>query len=246
MMNQTETMTLIDRLPARETQARPARRSRTVWMPWIGGTRPNTTIEEAAFVMRLTDLADGRESSHNRSDITAVLNALRCGLLVDELLDRGPGLEVARLHAAYRAVDALRRESELAWYSIVSVPTVESLDAYGHEAAKLLPSLIGRLGVVADTAPKAIGPVVAQLASSVRITGSCVRSIEQALQEQSGQADQRADLRRLLYDPEGDGATSRQDHLARRLGTLVPARVAALLGEHVDVAETLSGKGLRT
>jgi hypothetical protein len=39
------------------------------------------------------------------------------------------------------------------------------------------------------------------------------------------------DLGARLYNPYGDAITNRVDHLARRVGTLTPNRVAALLGE---------------
>jgi hypothetical protein len=216
---------------------------REIWMPWLGGVRPNTTVEEALFVMRLGDLADREQGPYVRSDITAVLNALRCGLLVDQLLERAPGLKVARLYGAYHALEQLRARSEAAWSEILDHPTPDSIDAHGHEAAKLLPSIVGRLRAVAGTTPSELGSVAAVVANDVRLTSSCVIAIEQAMQRDAGQKQQRSDLRRLLYDPEGAGATSRPDFLSRRVGTLVPARVAALLGEHVDIAAIRPDRG---
>lgn len=208
---------------------------RALWMPWIGGTRPNTTVEEALFVMRLGHLADRQKGEHRRSDITAVLNALRCGLLVDELIERAPGLDVARLYGAYHDLDGRRRRAEAAWTAIVDDPCVEALHRYGIEAGKLVPSLICHLLSVAETSPRLLGAAVQQSASAVRESRACVNAIEHSMQQHAGDTERREGLRRLLYDPEGEGATGRPDFLARRVGTLVPARVAALLGEHVDI-----------
>lgn len=231
-MNSTPDGPNVDRWSDAQDTTTERRRS---WMPWIGGTRPNTTTEEAMFVMRLGHFAGHDRGAHERSDVTAVLNAIRCGLLVDELFERAPGLRADRLYGAYHALEVKRRRSERAWSALIDDPTVESVEEFGPEAAKLLPSLVGRLYAVADSAPDELAPVVAEMASSVRSTGACVAAIEHAMQLDGAKGDQRADLQQLLYDPAGDGATSRPDFLSLRVGTLVPARVAALLGEHVDV-----------
>lgn len=205
------------------------------WMPWAAGTRPNTTREEAAFLKRLGDMANSRRGEHTRSDITAVLNALRCGIFLDDLLVRAPGLQVERLYSAYLALDQLRQHSEAAWSSIASTPTVDAVLEFGPEAGKLVPALVSHLYWVIDAAPDSLREVVGQMAGDVYATSRCVRSIEDALQTSAGDPSRRASLGRLLYDPTGRGATSRPDFVAGRLGTLVPTAVAALLGERVDV-----------
>jgi hypothetical protein len=216
---------------------------RASWMPWIGGTRANTTIDEASFVMRLNDLARERRGEHQRSDTTAVLNALRCGVDVDDLLDRAPGLQVDRLLAAYIALDRLRFRAESAWMEIVDAGTADALHQRGCEAGKLVPSLIGQLHAVASERPDELAGTIAMMATSVRAATSCVLAIEQALHESVGDQEGRARLGRLLYDPEAPGATSRPDFVPRRVGTLVPTRVAALLGERVDVTSSPPGSG---
>ncbi|MFT4773504.1 MAG: hypothetical protein ACI9ME_000803 [Ilumatobacter sp.] len=217
----------------RSTRSRPAR---TIWMPWTPGTKANTPIAEASFVVRLEVLARGKQKANTRSDTTAVLNALRCGLVVDDLLEQAPGLDPARILGAYRALDELRERASTAWSLIAADMTREAVFEFGEEAGKLLPSLVGRLYAVIQSSPDDLGPAIRKMAASVQIAESAVRVIEQELHISAVRSEQRTSLGRLLYDPRGAGATSRPDYLARRVGTLVPTAVAALLGERVDIS----------
>lgn len=231
-----DTTTLATKRPTTDelvgtSDARPAR---TIWMPWLDGGRPNTAIEEATFLRRLADLADDKRTAHHRSDITAVLNALRCGLEVDDLLTRAPGLVPARLYDGYLTLDRLRHRSESAWESLVELGSVGGVVQYGPEASKLAPSLISQLYSLVTTDPDAVPRTIDEMDQDVRSAAEFVRSIERALHDSVGNAERCTSLSRLLYDPEGSGATSSPDHVARRVGTLVPTAVAALLGERND------------
>jgi hypothetical protein len=207
------------------------------WMPWTGRNWPATTREEQAFVARLTEIAPPRQGGATRSDITAVLNALRCGLTVDELLDRAPGLAPGRLLDAYHMLDTERAESEHAWHEIVAVPNLETFVRRGPAAARLLPAAITGLRSVAELHLPSLADAVAELAERVAAAQERVRRLEDALDRLIPPSPRGVELGRQLYDPISGGATSHADYLPTRVGTLVPTRVAALLGERVDVGE---------
>ena len=219
-----------------------AERAHAAWMPWTGRNWPATAREEQAFVARLTELAPPRQGGATRSDITAVLNALRCGLTVDELLDRAPGLEPGRLLDAYSVLDAERASSEQAWQAIVTLPNLETFVRHGASAARLLPAAITGLRSVAELHLQSLGVAVGELAERVDASQARVRRLEDVLDRLIPPSERGVELGRQLYDPIGGGETSHPDYLATRVGTLVPTRAAALLGERIDVSElTVSG-----
>ncbi len=203
----------------------------TVLLPWSTFGRIATATEEATFVAELERQCGGTAAAHRRSDVTALLNALRGGLTVDQLLDQAPGLLAARLFGAHSSLETLRRESEAAWSSIVETPTMRSLDAHGPEAATLLPVPVERLRRIAAMSPNALGHEVARCARAITVARDSVRRIETELDRgllDAGRADQ---LSRALFDQHGDCALSNDHHLPERVGGLVPTRVAALLRE---------------
>lgn len=237
MTHHTTTLTLAeDRLTHVLTNDRRTPcRTPPIWMPWTGGSRVNTTTEEANFLVRLSDRAGGTVSDYRRPDITALLNALRCGLTVDDLFERAPGLVAEQLFGAYIALEQLRYRAETAWEMISDQGTPEAVVTLGPEAAKLVPSLVGQLFAVVESAPHRVPALVAAMRDDILSTRQSVRTIEHALQESLGNPERSMDLGRLLYDPSGHGAASDPSFLSRRVGTLVPTCVAALLGERVDV-----------
>ncbi len=202
------------------------------WMPWIGPNRPVSPSEESVFVRDLAALVVERDAEFRRSDVTAVLNALRCGLTVDSLLEQAPGLQPDRLFAAYLELDRLRFASEFAWTAIALSGTLETFHEHREEAAKLLPALIARLDEAERTDPENFDAVLLELAGAVSATGVAVERIEHVLCDAS--PDRAVDLGRVVYNPDGSGLTSRADYLPSRVGTLVPTRVASLLGESVE------------
>lgn len=207
------------------------------WMPWTGRYWPATAGEEAAFVDRLGELAPPRQGAASRSDVTAVLNALRCGLTVDELLDRARGLEPGRLLDAYRDLEARRAAAEEAWHSIVASPTLETFLRYGAEAGRLLPAAIAGLRSVIRLNPASLSAATDQLAQRVDAARTRVQRLEDALDRLIPPSQRGIVLGRRLYDPTGGGETSHPDYLPTRVGTLVPTRVASLLGERIDITE---------
>lgn len=204
--------------------------STTTWSPWSDARPVTTSASEARFVTDLARRCDERPTPHTRSDTTAVLNALRSGLTVEELLDRAPGLRPSRLYGAYLALDACRVAAVEAWEAIVADPTIDALDHHGDLASRVVPVLVNRLRAVITIAPALLPRITGQLADDVDRTTSAVDRTESEL-DRCDDADAAAEIGRTLYDPTGDCLFARNDHLPARVGALVPRRVAALLDE---------------
>jgi uncharacterized protein (DUF433 family) len=200
-----------------------------MWLPWRCRNWPSTPAEEHRFVVDLAHRAEPDATDrHTRSDVTAVLNALRGGLTVDQLVDKVPGLPPHRLLAAYRDLEQRRVTAFDAWYAIVNDRTDDALARNAASAGALVPVLIERLCATAELGPEAYRTTVARLASYVEATHRNVSEIETALALWPERA---VELGARLYNPYGDALTNRVDHLAQRVGVLTPTRVAALLGE---------------
>ena len=215
----------------------PSRHRNATWMPWVGRNRLATPAEEIEFVEQLGARAVESFVPFRRSDVTAVLNALRCGLRVEELFDKAPGLQPARLLAAYHHLEERRAEANLAWTSITIAGRIEVFRDHRAEAATLLPSLVTRLDEVTVESPDEFDLVVLQLAAAVASTGAAARRIERVIEAAPEASERAVELGRVLYNHTGAGLASRPDFLPHRVGALVPTRVAALLGEAVGEAE---------
>jgi hypothetical protein len=204
-----------------------------MWLPWRCRNWPATPAEEHRFVVELALLADpdatpDETAPSKRSDITAVLNALRGGLTAHQLVEKVPGLPPHRLLAAYRDLEQRRAASTDAWCSLVAEGSPQGLRDHGGAAAVLVPVLVERLWATAGIGPEPYRSTVVRLASYVEATHRNVAEIESAM---SLWPERAVELGGRLYNPYGDAVTNRVDHLARRVGTLTPNRVAALLGE---------------
>lgn len=206
-------------------------RARAMWMAWTPGSVPNTTAAETSFLRGLVGICHERRIEARRSDVTAVLNAIRCGLTVVELFEQAPGLVAERLYDAYLDIDERRLRSLGAWQAITVAPTAEQLATSALEAGKLFPSFVSQLQRVAVESPERLESVVHEMIDSSIATSVRARGIEHELAEVSPCSARGDELMRHFYDPTGDGITSRPDHVPHRVGTLVPTRVAALLGE---------------
>lgn len=200
-----------------------------IWLPWRCRNWPVTPAEEHRFVVELAQHADHViAETCTRSDITAVLNALRGGLTADELVDKVPGLPPSRLLAAYRDLESRRSAAAAAWHALVADGTPAGLRRLGGDAAVLVPVLVDRLAATITHGEATYRTTLERLAAYVEETNRNVGEIETAL---ALWPDRAVELGARLYNPFGDAITNRVDHLARRVGLLTPNRVAALLGE---------------
>lgn len=222
--------------PVRPVGRRIEQRRTTSILPWDGDCRIATATDEERFVADLAGRCDG-PAPHRRSDVTAVLNALRGGLSVAELLERAPGLRPERLISAYDELDAQRRSSVAAWHAIVASPDVVTLATHGPQAALLLPVPVERLRRVARLSPVSLQDAAASAAVLVERAGTIVRRIERALDDPELGSEQAWHLARQLFDQGGECAMARADHLAERVGALTSTRVATLMGEHQRLAD---------
>lgn len=247
---------LLDR-PVVAGSSSPTRRApRPQWSPWPIVSRPATTADEQRFVRALTEAGARGDldalSEFGRTDVTLLLNALRCGLTVRQLTQLAPGMDATRLLAAYVGLDAARLRSVNGWRAITgaaevrpdvapdarTAATLAALGNHAAEAAKLLPTKVVRLVALAKERPSDVADAAHRAAVEVSVQAAHVQRIEAAIERATldyppgSQADEwAAELGALLYDPFGDAVANRPDFLPERVGLLNPTRVAALLGE---------------
>lgn len=202
-----------------------------LWHLWPGRHWPLTYAEEATFVAELSALATGLRPHATRSDMTAVLNALRCGMCVEELLGAAPGLRPERLLVAYQELDRRRQAAVAAWSAIVDHPTIGALAEHAPLAARALPIPVHRIiAASAYERPAMLGEDIARSEAMVARIGAAALALEQRLATMH--PDDVVDAARELYDPYYPGLWGHPFYLPTRVGALVPVRVRELLGEH--------------
>lgn len=207
-----------------------------LWHPWVSRCWPSTATEETAFVAdlltQLGPVADGAVTrDFDRRDVTALVTALRCGLTLDELLARAHGLRPARLLAAHTHLEVARAAGEEAWRAIVDMATSAALAHYGPVAATLLPVIVSHLDAIGQRTPSDLARSVLMADAEISRTTQSVLLLEERLDTCVAPSERGRAIGGLLYDAYGDGAWALGTFLPRRVGTLVPLRVASLLGE---------------
>lgn len=208
--------------------------------PWTGRQFPASAIEEAAFVDQL-ELLSGFDDvdEFERRDVTVLLTALRCGLDPEDLLDQAPGVKPARLLAAHRELETRRLLSEHAWQTIAVDGTALAFDTFAPCAAELLPAVISHLQACRNDRRKyerALEESIDQITRATRRTAV----LEQRVAEAASDTRRARQLGTLLYDVYGQGAWSLPTFLPPRVGTLVPLRIAALLGDDITAPRRVS------
>ena len=210
-----------------------------LWSPWGGRRRPSTAAEERAFVDRLRQLAASEPSAGpssqppRRIDYTVVVTALRNAVTADEMLRIAPGLKGGATVAAYADIDFRRARSVRAWRMLAADSTRSTFEEVGGDAARLLPDVITRLRQRLCQRPgDALGfrRAVSTFNSQIHATHVRALDLEDMLTGSPGtaRADHAADL---LHDSLGEGIWNLSTFLAPRVGTLVTARLNALLHE---------------
>jgi len=207
------------------------------WHPWpVERAWPLRADEEATFVTTLADAAeesDPRETARpegwTRSDLTAVVTALRQGVTGTQLLTHAPGRHPATLHAAYRAADQALHSTLTAFDRLLTTPTMSSLSADGPVAARLLPRPVADLVTVAYHTAGA-GNTLA--AGKIRAHIAEASAHAAALEEDVAAARFRDDaciIARELFHPQQSCAWSHAYFVPSRVGQLTPIRLADLL-----------------
>ncbi len=231
-----------DAIPARRPRQRPTTTLRSVaLLPWATFGHIATAADEARFVDELERRSNGVTTEHRRSDVTALLNALRGGLGVESLLAQAPGLRPERLLGAYRALGAALRSAADACETILEHPAPATLAEFGDRAALLLPTPIGHLRRIAHHAPQRLRDETTCVGLAVERAAATVRHLERRLDTDGLTAEERAAIAGRLFDQHGDCALAHDDFLPARVGALVPTRVASLLGEHRQADAELGG-----
>lgn len=215
-----------------------------LWSPWSRAGRPGTAADEARLVVHLRTLAGAEQAttgacsakapSYARQHVTALVTALRSALTGEQMLQSAPGLQPRALLAAYDDLECRRAISAAAWQAIVDVPTVESLATHGPTAARLLPVVIVHLEALRlrrKTDAPVLRATIAGIEEEIARTLHSTLLLEESLDGGRLSDAHESQVGEMLYDAFGEGAWSLSTFLAPRVGTLVPARVAAVLGE---------------
>jgi hypothetical protein len=202
------------------------------WHLWPGRHWPLLAAEERRFADDLQHRAAGRTAAYDRGALTAVLNAMRCGMTVDALLDAGPGLQPAVLLAAYRHAEKLRATAAGAWQRILDNPSISVWVTNQHLAYPLMTTQVQQLNrAAAESTPKAFTAAV--IAVRTETEDLCVRAtrVEQRLAALQAPSPAGVELGRLLYDPYDPQLWGQPAFVPDRVGALMPMRVRDLLGE---------------
>lgn len=233
-------------------------RTTYLWHIWPARHWPSSAQEERRFVDDLTQratLTAGEVRPFERGDLTAVLNTLRNGMSLDELLSVAPGVHIDRLLSAYRHIDAQRQQSYDAFHALCLTLNPTSLQAHRRAAATLMPVPTHHLTVAVhgdlaapdgpaetdDTSRADVDSYLQRvelrrvdIAAVVAAVSRDATQVEADLANRNTSTDDRIELGRLLYDPFAGGIWSSPYYLPERVGTLVPARVRDLLGEPTE------------
>jgi hypothetical protein len=208
--------------------------------PWSGRQSPCSAAEELAFVEELEVLSGQHDvDEFERRDVTVLITALRCGLTPAELLAQAPGVRPHRLLAAHRELEGRRLISEHAWRTISVDPTPLTFETFAPSAADLLPALVSQLVSVMHDEHR-LRAAVEDAADQVSRTGRRVLMLERRAAEAAGDPDRAREIGTLLYDVSGQGAWSLPTYLPTRVGTLVPLRLGALLGDDITASRRAS------
>ena len=117
---------------------------------------------------------------------------------------------------------------------IASKPTSEHLASLGDTAAALVPVVIGRLRELGDVDGAELRSLAAACAADIDRVGRLAASVERDMSDPACRRGVAPGSPRLLFGSAGSGLWHHECYLAQRVGSLVPVRVAALLGENTD------------
>ena len=182
---------------------------------------------------------DGAVDEFERRDVTVLITALRGGQTLDELLAQAPGARPHRLLAAHRELDGRLLLAEHAWRTIAIDPIPETFATFAPCAAELLPAVISHLSGYQHHAAR-LAHAIGDAAEQVNRTTRRVLVLERRLAESVRDPERARELGTLLYDVYGNGAWSLPTFLPPRVGTLVPLRLGALLGDDVTASRRAS------
>lgn len=194
------------------------------------------SAEEEQDLINDARLACGEEHPRkrpSRSDITALVVALRDGADFFELREFLPGLDPARLVAAYEFLEKRRKVAADAWNDIAHNPNVISLTRSADKAAIVLPVPVTELVRVAAAAHSehAIEHVIQAVSKRVADETAYTLEVEADLHENKHSPIRRMRIGAELFQPQHQCLWSSAYYLPRRVTDLSPLRIMDLLGE---------------
>ena len=210
-----------------------------LWSPWGDRGLPGTAADEASFVARAKELATGapragEPQAVRRHHINALVTALRCSVTADEVLRLAPGIRAAMLVAAHEAIESRRIDATAAWERIVGDPSRMSIQVDGPLAARIAPVAMSHVHAYLARNPGDVAGLVAavgRIDGELRTTGRLAESLEARLDSRALTDAAATQIGDRLYDAFGEGIWSMSTFMSRRVGTLVPGRLATLLDE---------------
>jgi hypothetical protein len=205
------------------------------WQLWPGRNWPATAAEEAVFEATLVERAGGRKKRKiavSRGEITAVCNALRCGLTADELFKKAPGMKPASLLAAYDALEKMRAHSVGAWERIVEERTLEAIVDHGYAARVLVPwGVMSVSHEAAEVSDAEISQRIDQVVTEMQKATQKALELEAMLEQCEAPSAVGVELGRVLYDPYYPGVWDKSEFIPNRVGVLTPRHLARMLNE---------------
>jgi hypothetical protein len=217
-----------------------------LWHLWPGRHWPASPKEEKAFVAELTKRTDAPAETFERGDITAVLNILRLGLSLDEVLVVAPGLNLARLLGGYNYIARRRKTAADSFTHIIKHHTMSEINQHAEAASLLVPVPTYRVvTAIRNYEESGRRPSDARLMNdtlkrvkdlvAVAVTDATSAGDKLSTMTSRGATDEQLTkavrLGRTLYDPYDDCLWGAQFYLPTRVTDLVPGRVSDLLEE---------------
>lgn len=189
--------------------------------------------QEARFVEELAArIPEGTRQRFDRDDVSVLMTALRCGTDLEVLLTVAPRINVARLYAAYRRLEALRDASAQAWDRIEHAPTQKAINENADAARVLLPVPVGRVTArLAQSGRDDVVRSVADTAAELRKMEVLAHSLEAQLADTADTDPEGVAIGARLYDPHHPGVYASPFYRPDRVGALTPLRLRDLLNE---------------
>lgn len=206
--------------------------NRRMWHVWPGQWWPSLLEQEQEFIETLRLESSGKTSRFDRDDVTALVNALRCGTDFDTFMSVAPGAKLNRILAAYETLEARRATAADAWLQIEAEPSAKSLRRHADDASLLLGNPVRRmLSVLELSIPNAVAEAAAEAAAQVHRMQVLAHGIETELAALEPQDPHGIELGVRLFSPHTPGVYNNQYYLPDRLSAVSPIRLSALLGE---------------
>jgi len=205
-----------------------------MWHVWPGQHWPFLRHQESAFLEELT-VAAKKPAKYDRDDVTALLNALRCGTSFEQLKTFAPGVKAARLLGAYNTLEKGRAASVSAWSAIEEDPTLLTLRKHSAAAARMLPLAVHRALAASEIMSKdSTTTSLATASAEIHRITVFAHGLESALLDLDPMDPAGIEIGCRLYNPHDPGVYGNAFYLPDRVSSLSPVRIREILGEQAD------------